>query len=288
MKPPHKVGDVIRVVEKVAPPSLAESWDNPGLQVGSPDWPVAKIWVALDPTPEVVSEAGKAGVDLLITHHPLLFKPVKSINSSDPLGSVIYTAFQHRLAIFTAHTNLDAVNDGVNDALATKIGLRDLAVLSTSSECAGSQNAGDGDDVVGRTNRPKPCGLGRIGSLAQTTGLYALAQNIKQLFKIPYVTVAGEPDLAIHEVAVCSGSGAGLLGDFLTSQAEVFVSGDLRYHDARAVEQCGKGLIDMGHFASEFFIVEALAVRLTTLLEALGMHIVVEPCRLEKDPFVAL
>ena len=115
------VSDIIHVLDNLAPPALAEEWDNIGLQVGDPSWPVRHIWIALDPTLEVVDAACRRNVDLLITHHPLIFKPLKSIIFHTPLGKIIDLATRNHLAIFAAHTNLDSAIGGVNDILADRI-----------------------------------------------------------------------------------------------------------------------------------------------------------------------
>ena len=124
------VRNIIEAMQTIAPSCLAEKWDNVGLQVGDKDWTVKKIWIALDPLPEVVEAACSKGVDLLITHHPLLFKPLKSIDLSTTAGSIINTALCNEIAIFSAHTNLDKVKGGINDILADIIGLKNLKVLS--------------------------------------------------------------------------------------------------------------------------------------------------------------
>jgi len=128
------VADIIQVMASIAPSSLAEKWDNPGLQVGAKDHPVKTIWVSLDPSRQVVDAACKKGVDLLITHHPLIFHPLKSIDFSTPTGSIIKTAINGNLAIFSAHTNLDSAKGGVNDVLASKIGLKGLTALRENNE----------------------------------------------------------------------------------------------------------------------------------------------------------
>lgn len=274
------VADVIREMEHLAPSRLAEDWDNVGLQVGRGDSDVKNVWVALDPTPDVVAAACRTGVDLLVTHHPLVFKPLKSIDLATPIGQTIARAVRSGMAIFTAHTNLDSAAGGLNDLLARRIGLTDLEVLggwadraSRGQTLAGIQDGG-------------PVGLGRIGTLPETETLHRWARHIKHLFGLESLRVAGDPDLMVRRVALCTGSGSSLLADFFASDAQVYLSGDLRYHDARAVEEKGRGLVDMGHFASEFLVVEDLARRLSKRLAAAGFDIKVTPCGLEKDPFL--
>ena len=272
------VADIIKVMETMAPLRLAEKWDNVGLQVGQLDWPVRSIWVALDPLYDVVDGACRNGVDLLITHHPLIFNPLRCINFDTPVGSVIQAAAGHKLAIFAAHTNFDSAADGINDLLAFRVGLADLKVLKRGDRpCEDSAT----DDIQKQ-------GLGRVGELEETMELLPLALSIKKKLGLKYIKIAGKPDLPVRRVAVCSGSGSGLMKDFYSSGAQVFISGDLRYHDAREVEALNLGLIDMGHFASEYLAIEVLAKRLDKILTADGKDVKVEACRLENDPFLVL
>jgi putative NIF3 family GTP cyclohydrolase 1 type 2 len=111
---------------------------------------------------------------------------------------------------------------------------------------------------------------------------------IKERLKLKSVKIAGRPDLLVNKAAVCSGSGSSLLNHFLLSGAQVYVSGDLRYHDARTVKDADKGLIDIGHFASEYLMVEVLAKRLQNILFEKGMDVKIEPCTLETDPFMII
>ena len=124
------VGQILPILERLAPVRLAESWDNVGLQVGSRHWPVNAIWTALDPLPEVVAGACDHQVGLLVTHHPLFFKPLKQIDVESPVGRIVHMALSHRLSIYSAHTNLDSVRDGVNDTLARRIGLEGIRAMS--------------------------------------------------------------------------------------------------------------------------------------------------------------
>jgi dinuclear metal center YbgI/SA1388 family protein len=124
------VAQFVRILEHLAPPHLAESWDNVGLQIGNRDWPVKRVWTALDPLPAVVARACENDVDLLVTHHPLFFKPVKRIDCNSPLGGIAEMALSRRLAIYSAHTNLDSVPGGVNDVLVGRIGLHKVRVLA--------------------------------------------------------------------------------------------------------------------------------------------------------------
>ena len=272
------VGDVVQIMEAIAPSHLAEDWDNVGLQAGRMDWPVQSIWVALDPTPEVMDAACQAGADLLITHHPLIFKPLQKVDFSTPEGKVVRRAVLDQTAVFAAHTNLDSAKEGLNDLLARKIGLKRISVLEFRVDLTKS-----GVDPVGKIDATE--GLGRIGSLDANTTLTGLALRVKEVLDLVSIQVAGRPDLPVRKVAVCTGSGGSLLSAFLSSAADVYLSGDLTYHNGRAVEAMDRGLIDIGHFASEHIVVEDLSRRIRQVLAQTGEKVTVTACTLEKDPF---
>lgn len=124
------IADIIRIMDGIAPQRLAEAWDNVGLHYGDPDWPVSTVFVSLDPTLKAVESAAAAGANLLITHHPLIFKPVNHLNVKTPVGAIIDLAARKKIAVFCAHTNLDSVMGGINDVLAEKIGMDVTGPLS--------------------------------------------------------------------------------------------------------------------------------------------------------------
>ncbi len=365
------ISDISAIMEEIAPARLAEDWDNVGLQIGQKDWPVQKILVALDPLPEVVRLACRENTDLLITHHPLIFKALKSIDFSTPSGKIIQMAATQRMGIFAAHSNLDSVRNGINDILAERIGLKQLRVLGKdlpedllklavfvpaeyehqflnalfetpagqigSYSCCSFRYPGTGTYRPGTDSRPfsgksgqishtdeirieavlRPedvkktvahlCknhpyeimaydlfplrpqesgeGIGRIGCLEKECGLREFAQQLKNIFRLPFVKYSGRADLNIKKAALCSGSGSGLLPAFFSSDAQVYISGDLRYHDARDAEAADRGLIDIGHFASEHLIAQVLADRLEKILAERNMPVQVRACSAENDPY---
>ena len=274
-----RVDDIIRVMEQVAPPELAEQWDNCGLQVGSRKWPVKKIWVALDPLLPVIKAAIDQKVDMVVTHHPLIFQPLTQVNLESDVGCVIGAAIKGRAAIFAAHTNLDSTLGGINDVLAREVGMQDVVPLLPAYETSAE------DDGTESMQQP---GLGRVGRLASPVTVGDLATQIKSRLGSRHVKVAGKVDLSVQKAAVCSGSGAGLLDAFLASDAQVYISGDLKYHNARVVEASGRALIDVGHFASEHIMIDALAIELQNITKAAGWSVTVEACPLEQDPFIEI
>ena len=262
------VADIIALMDQWAPRSIAEEWDNPGLQVGSPAWPVKKIMIALDATPAVVMDACQQNADLLITHHPFIFKALRNIDYSTPLGQMIEMAVNHHLSYFSTHTNLDWTAGRLNDAFSEISGLKHVTALEALPDAEGES------------------GLGRIGELETPVELAVLAQNIRSCLGIQSIRVAGPFDLMTKRVAVCTGSGSGLLKSFFASNAHVFVSGDLRYHDARDAELYNRGLIDVGHFASEHIVVGLIQRKLAEGLSSNGHEVAVAVSTKESEPFI--
>ena len=264
------VADIIRILDHMMPPALAQQWDNVGLQVGDPGRKVRRVWIALDPTAQVVRAACRNKVDMLVTHHPLIFKPLSCVNFRRPVGAIIEQAAQNRLAIFAAHTNLDSVAGGINDILARRIGLQNLQPLEAAAQGTGT-SAGEG--------------IGRVGDLEGAIELESLVLRIQEALGLERIRFAGNRTLPVEKAAVCSGSGSGLLPEFFNSGAQAYISGDLRYHDARDAEAAHLGLVDIGHFASEHLIVEVLAERLGKIVADKNMNVTVQACDLEVDPF---
>jgi len=262
-----KVADIIGLMDRLAPPHLAKTWDNSGLQVGDPTWPVKKVWVALDPLPDVVERACSVDVDLLITHHPLIMTPFRSLDLSRHPGSIINRAIASRLALFCAHTNFDNAKEGLNDIFCERIGLVDVTLLDVNEEDALE-------------------GIGRVGHLPSVLSLEHFAGQVKNSLGLQWLRYVGNPHMAINKAAVCTGSGGSLMDLFLATDADVYVTGDLKYHNARDAEAAGRALLDIGHFSSEHLMVEPLAQRLQALLDEIGVQVNIEACDFEKDPFV--
>lgn len=260
------VADILAAVEAQAPARLAEAWDSVGLQVGSRDWPVQRVLTALDLTPAVIGEARRRQADALVTHHPVFFRPLPALDLDTPLGAMLQALVTDRLALISAHTNLDSVKGGVNDILAGMLRIDPVTPLQPSLHDA-------------------QCGLGRIGSLTAPTALWDLAAVVKKRMALPSLRFAGDPTLQVHQVALCSGSGSSLIEAFLNTGAQVFVTGDVRYHDAREIEAHGRGVIDIGHYESEHIVLEVLAGQLREHLNARGLTVAVEACAGESAPF---
>jgi dinuclear metal center YbgI/SA1388 family protein len=366
------VKDIIGAMNTIAPPDLAESWDNVGLQVGDPGWEVRRIWMALDPLPEVIQAAANRNIDLIITHHPLLLKSISRLDLSKPIGNLIGNAIQQKIAIFSSHTNLDKVTGGINDILAQMLNLTDIdpiipdtqskesvklviftplshketvlnalfeknaGVIGNYSKCSFSteglgtfqpnqkatpyigkkeqfENVQEcrietlvalkdlheiirfveqfhpyetmAYDIYTLHNEPSQTGIGRKGSLKNPMKLKELANTIIQLLNIPYVRMIGDPDMKINQLAICSGSGGSLLKTIFSLDVQAYVTGDIKYHDARDIEANNIGAIDAGHFETEHLFIEHILPRLKNYVEMKKWPVEIMPCPIEKSPF---
>lgn len=265
------IADVAEILEDMAPSVLAEPWDNVGLQVGHRQWPVRKILIALDPTLKLITQAAGQGADLVITHHPLIFHPILSLNLESPAGEIIGYAIEKRVGIFCCHTNLDHADGGLNDMLAARLGvIKDLVCLSPQQK-----------DL----HRPGIEGLGRIGTLESSMPLEDFVDLVKHALNIKVARVIGRNPRMVQRVALCSGSGKSLLDNFLHSNADVFVTGDIGYHDGQKAIIAQRTIIDAGHFATEQIMVDGLTKRLAEAIAERNLDIQIEPYSGDSDCF---
>lgn len=262
---------IIDILNTIAPFGMAESWDNSGLQVGSLSWPVKKIMIALDVTIPLMEAAKKLNCDLVLTHHPLLMSPEKSINFDYMPGNVIKLAASEKISIVSAHTNLDKAQDGLNDYFASQIGLDETTIFVPDT------SLGQADEDLS--------GIGRVATLKQQINLKQLVFDIKNRLGLEQLRVSGNLNLSVSKVAICTGSGGSHLHEFLDSDAQVYITGDTKYHDARAIEENKKGLIDVGHFASEHMAIDLLHSKLSHAFKTEGLNIKLEKFLKEKDPY---
>lgn len=241
---------IMNALDRIAPRRLAEDWDNPGLLVGSFSQKVSRLMIALDVDDAVVDEAIERKADMIIAHHPAIFRGMKQLRTDLPLGRRLAKLVTHRIAAAAAHTNLDIARGGVNDVLAAHLGLEKLSAFVVTGET-------DGDTES----------LGRIGTLPAPVSIEDFASHVKTSLNVSHVRLAAVPDRPVRRVAVCGGAGAEFIDRAVLRGADVYVTGDVKYHDAqRAVEQ-GMHIVDAGHFGTEFPVVSVLAEHLRAELE---------------------
>ncbi len=238
------VADILKYMETLAPRHMKMDWDNVGLLCGSKNTPVTKILVALDPFEQVVQEAADWGAELMITHHPLIFQPTKSVTDETSIGRSIIRLCRHGISAINAHTNLDQAPGGVNDVLAQTLGLQDIQVINAC-----------GVDEDGN-----PWGLLRCGEVKEQP-LDTFLATVKEKLGcqgLRYVD-GGKP---VRKVAVGGGSCASGMLEALAAGCDTFVTADIKYNQFWDASDLELNLIDAGHFATENPVVAVLTRKL--------------------------
>ena len=227
------VNDILSCIEKIAPVSMKMDWDNVGLLCGGRNRPVTKVLVALDPFEGVCKEAAQWGAELIVTHHPLIFKPVSAITDDTALGRSIQLLCREGISAINAHTNLDCAPGGVNDLLARKLGLSDIQVI----------------DPMGIDAEGREWGLLRKGRVNQQA-LEDFLPKVKSALRCEGLRYApcGKP---VCHVAVGGGACASELRDAARAGCDTFVTSDVKYNQFWEATELGLNLIDAGHFHTE-------------------------------------
>jgi dinuclear metal center YbgI/SA1388 family protein len=366
--------DLFRLVEELAPKHLAEDWDNVGLQVGSYMRDVKRVLLTLDVDEAVVQEAEAQNIDLIIAHHPLLMKGIKTINTDSPQGQVLSMLIKNNITVYSAHTNLDIAEGGVNSILAEKLGLQNVEVLhatgsqkylklvvfvpvdhqqavTTALGNAGAGWIGNYSDCTFRTegtgtflprvgsnpyigtqgkveqvaevrietivpmeklsavvkamkqvhpyeevaydvyplnNQGPAFGIGRFGILPKKVKFAEFVGQLKQALNLNVVKAGGDQQKLVKKVAVCGGSAAELWPKALAKGADVYVSGDIKYHTAQDMLAAGIAFVDAGHYGSEVPVVQALYNYLSARCAAENIDIELMTTKSSQEPFVFL
>jgi dinuclear metal center YbgI/SA1388 family protein len=348
---------------------LAEEWDNVGLQVGEAAAELKCALICLDPNEKALEAAVTAGAQAIVAHHPLMFRPLRSLVPADETGRVLFRAVREGIAILCAHTNLDRGRNGLNDWLAERLGVAETRPLAAGGEllklvvfvpagydgpvadalfAAGAGEVGRYDrcsfrspgtgtfrpgagtspfigregeteavrelrletvlpreaahravermlkahpyeevayDLIPLSNRRSDVGLGRIGRLEQALPLGEFALQVKAALGADALRLVGEAGRRVAKVALCGGSGSSLLAEAVRQGADVLVTGDVKYHEAKNAESQGLALIDAGHFATEQLVVAGLSAVLRREAEKKGLNVVFHEMKGESDPF---
>lgn len=223
------VAQLVAVVDRLAPFRLAEPWDNVGLLVGRHNRPVRRVLVALELRDEVLHEARERRCDTVLTHHPPVFPTLSAVTDASPASELVLSAAEARIAVIAAHTNLDAATGGLNDILAEVLGLTGVRPLAPSAT-------------------DPAAGLGRIGRVRAST-LETVVGRVGAFLGGLQVVYTGDPGARVETVACCTGSGASLIPEVRAAEADVYVTGDLKYHDADRAE--GMPLVLAPHAPTE-------------------------------------
>lgn len=254
------IAEVVRHLEEIAPPETAEAWDNVGLLVGDAATSLSALLVCLEVTDAVIAEAEEEGAGLVVAHHPLIFRALAAIATDRPLGRLLQRLLCEGIAVYAAHTNLDAApRVGTAAALGRLLGLRGSRPLL-------------GEEP----------GLGLLGEVAEATTVRALAERVRALLEPARLTVVGDPAGAVRTVALMPGSGGDAVSPAADAGADVLICGDLGHHDALEARALGLTVIDAGHHATERPVVASLA---DELRRRLGPDVRVIESQVNTDPF---
>ena len=241
-----KITDAIK---SIAPEALQESWDNSGIQV-SPDSAkdYKRIMTALEISDGVVQEAVEKGVDMIVTHHPLIFSKLASVSDTATVGNQIITLIKNNIAVYSAHTSFDSAAGGTNSYLAEKIGLTESVPMIPAP-------GGEPDE-----------GMGRVGRYASPLIFGVFLHKLETAMGKDSIRIAGNPPQSVETVALCTGSGAEFIDLARELGADVYITGDLKYHDARHADDTGFCVIDAGHHGTEVIFAENMAEKLRAAL----------------------
>lgn len=237
-----KIQHLIDAMDATVHPEYQEEYDNAGFLVGNPANEITGVLVALDLTEEVVEEAVEKGLNVIVTHHPFIFGGVRRITPGNTVGRLIMQLISNKIAVYSAHTNLDNMLDGVNGILSQQLQLTDCHILKTL----------EGHDDVG---------AGLVGMLPSPMPLFDFIEQVKRTLQLPALRTNVHPENIrsnVRRVAICGGAGSFLINDAIRAKADIFLTGDLKYHDYQKAE--GRLVLgDICHYESERFCKELLA-----------------------------
>lgn len=254
-----KCREIIDILEELAPSRMACDWDNPGLLAGRREKEVKKILLTLDVDDFAVKTAVSGGADMIISHHPLIFKGIKQVNDEDFIGRRLLDMIRADIACFAMHTNFDAAPGCMADLAAERLGIEDGVPLEV-------MGAGDGAAY----------GIGKCGLLSKPETGKALANRVKEAFGLPFVTMYGDflwEKEPVKKIAVCPGSGRGMTELAVKLGAQAIVTGDIGHHEGIDANAQGLMVIDAGHYGLEHIFMDFMEAYLN---ECLNGGVVIE------------
>lgn len=263
------VSNILEGLNLIAPFQLAESWDNVGLLIGDPDREVHSLLLGLDPSLSLLDEAIGRGIDTLITHHPCIFHPFQSVNTSTPDGAFLERALVHKINVIACHTNFDSAESGVSDALATLLGLENISPLRMS--------------VAAKDTKT---GMGRIGSYTAPLSFAQFMQRVFQTLESDTLQIAGPQPSQIMRVALCGGSGSDLAEEAFKQRADIYISSEVKHSTAVWAEDSGVCIVNGTHYATEKPAMLLLGRLLMELGDAMGWDLNIHQATSEKAAFL--
>lgn len=236
-----RLDDFINEIEKTAPLSLQEEWDNSGIQIRASNAEISKVLVALEINDRVIDEAIGCNADLILTHHPLFFGSLKNIDMSSVAGSYAIKLIKRGISVYSTHTPFDKCIGGNNDYFGSLLGIEDIGPMP-----------GDRSEIC------------RIGTLAAPMTCAELAEYISRVLRTDkrHFSFAGAADETVSKLGWCTGAGAEYLDLAVDAGCDLFITGDVKYHTAQYAREMGMNLLDCGHYGTEQIFAENIAARL--------------------------
>ncbi len=247
-----RLNKILNWLEELSPVSYAEEWDNVGLLVGDETQEISHILIALDASDYVVEQAVKLRADLILTHHPMIFRPIRQINNRSMIGRRILALASNQIAYYAMHTNFD-IKGGMAELAAKKLELTETVPLDVTAMIEG-----------------QPEGIGRTGWLKEVVEVRLLAETVKEQFGLKNVTVYGDVAKKVQKVAVCPGSGKSEIENALKQEADILITGDIGHHEGIDAVDMGLVIMDATHYGLEHIFIEFMAGYLQGKLRETG------------------
>ena len=237
-----RMSDWLKMMDEIAPLSIQEPWDNSGLQIDYGNEEVERILVALEVTGDVIEEAIAKKVNMIVVHHPLIFNPIRSINHRTVEGDYLIRLIRAGIAVYASHTCFDSARNGNNDYLMELLGIQRFSRLNMPGK--GFEESA----------------LARVGILPEPVLFSEFLKRLSTALGHPGgIKVSGDDSRLIQKVAVCTGAGGEYYEGAVAAKADVFISGDIKHHEAQAAKELGLCVIDAGHYGTEQIFVENMA-----------------------------
>ncbi|MGE3313716.1 MAG: Nif3-like dinuclear metal center hexameric protein [Planctomycetaceae bacterium] len=265
-----RIAEVVTVLESIAPLSLAEEWDNVGLLLGDADAEISVALTCLTLTSDVASEAIQAGAGLIISHHPILFRPVQQITTESWEGRLLLDLLRAGIAVYSAHTAYDSARDGINAELAQQLKLSNVAPIRPKVALSGS---------ISPSPSP-PIGSGRCGQLRNAIALKDFVATVGRTLKAGPLQFAGDENAMVSKVGIACGSAAEFLSDAKRAGCQVLLTGEARFHSYVEAREIGIALVTAGHYATERPAMERFAKQIESACAGLK----VSASSVEQDP----
>ncbi len=256
-----QIDDFVKLIEKIAPPELAEDWDNTGLLIRNRN-EINRVLIALEVTDKVINEALGKRCDMILSHHPIMFEPVRNIDCRNVADVVLMRLIKEEISLYAAHTSFDRVDGGINDILAKKLKLKNIKTVDSFSD-----------------------GIMRTGQLEKAMGKERLLEKVKQLLEVEMLKVSATAVDEIKEIAVVGGSGGNYVEAAKKADADALITGEAKHHNFIEAEALGVLLIEAGHFNTERYFTEEIFKSLQSSMDEVQLTLELIRAESGREPY---